>query len=122
MATMMHGGRLVAKALKAEGTQCLFTLCGGHIQSIYDGCLDEGIRVVDTRHEQTSAHAADGWARATGTPGVCAITAGPGVTDAVTAVANAFRAGVPMLLMQRKMNLKSHHYPEDYAEGTKRFT
>jgi len=98
MATMMHGGRLVAKALKAEGTQCLFTLCGGHIQSIYDGCLDEGIRVVDTRHEQTSAHAADGWARATGTPGVCAITAGPGVTDAVTAVANAYRAGVPMIV------------------------
>jgi acetolactate synthase-1/2/3 large subunit len=95
---MIHGGRLVAKALKAEGIQCLFTLCGGHIQSIYDGCLDEGIRVVDTRHEQTSAHAADGWARATGTPGVCAITAGPGVTDSLTAVANAFRAGVPMVV------------------------
>ena len=99
MATMIHGGRLVAKALKSEGVECLFTLCGGHIQSIYDGCLDEGIRVVDTRHEQTSAHAADGWARATGTPGVCAVTAGPGVTDAVTAVANAFRAGVPMVIL-----------------------
>jgi acetolactate synthase-1/2/3 large subunit len=96
---MIHGGRLVAKALKNEGVACLFTLCGGHIQSIYDGCLDEDIRVVDTRHEQTSAHAADGWARATGTPGVCAVTAGPGVTDAVTAVANAFRAGVPMVIL-----------------------
>ena len=95
---MFHGGRLVAKALKAEGVECLFTLCGGHIQSIYDGCLDEGIRVVDTRHEQSAAHAADGWARVTGRPGVCAVTAGPGVTDAVTAVANAFRAGVPMLI------------------------
>ncbi len=94
---MVHGGRLVAKALKLEGVDCLFTLCGGHIQAIYDGCLDEGIRVVDTRHEQTAAHAADGWARMTGRPGVCAVTAGPGVTDAVTAVANAWRAGVPMV-------------------------
>ncbi len=94
----IHGGRLVARALKAEGVDCLFTLCGGHIQAIYDGCLDEGIRVVDTRHEQSAAHAADGWARTTGRPGVCAVTAGPGVTDAVTAVANAFRAGVPMVI------------------------
>lgn len=99
MAEMMHGGRLVARALRSEGVECLFTLCGGHIQSIYDGCLDEGIRVVDTRHEQTSAHAADGWARVTGRPGVCAVTAGPGVTDAVTAVANAYRAGVPMVCL-----------------------
>ena len=94
---MVHGGRVVARALKREGVSHLFTLCGGHIQSIYDGCLDENIRVVDTRHEQTAGHAADGWARATGTPGVCAVTAGPGVTDVVTAVANAQRAGVPMV-------------------------
>ena len=99
MAASIHGGRLVARALRAEGVQCLFTLCGGHIQSIYDGCLDEEIRVVDTRHEQTAAHAADGWARATGRPGVAAVTAGPGVTDAFTAVANAYRAGVPMILL-----------------------
>lgn len=98
MATMIHGGRLIARALKAEGVDCFFTLCGGHIQAIYDGCLDEGIRVVDTRHEQTAAHAADGWARATGRPGVCGVTAGPGVTDAVTAVANAFRAQIPMVV------------------------
>jgi acetolactate synthase-1/2/3 large subunit len=95
----IHGGRIVAKALKAEGVSHLFTLCGGHIQAIYDGCLDEDIRVVDFRHEQSAAHAADGWARATGKPGVAAVTAGPGVTDAVTAVANAQRAGVPMLLI-----------------------
>src|SRR5499427_1494283 len=96
---MVHGGRLVARALKRHGTSHLFTLCGGHIQAIYDGCLDDGIRVVDTRHEQTAGHAADGYARVTGRPGVCAVTAGPGVTDVVTAVANARRAGVPMLVL-----------------------
>jgi acetolactate synthase I/II/III large subunit len=94
---MVHGGRLVAQALKRHGTTHLFTLCGGHIQAIYDGCLDEKIRVVDVRHEQTAGHAADGYARVTGRPGVCAVTAGPGVTDVVTAVANAQRAGIPMI-------------------------
>jgi acetolactate synthase-1/2/3 large subunit len=96
---LVHGGRLIAQALKRHGTTHLFTLCGGHIQAIYDGCLDEGIRVVDVRHEQTAGHAADGYARVTGRPGVCAVTAGPGVTDVVTAVANAQRAGVPMIVL-----------------------
>ncbi|MBK8169021.1 MAG: acetolactate synthase [Sandaracinaceae bacterium] len=96
---MMHGGRIVARAFKAEGVSHVFTLCGGHIQNIYDGCLDEGIRVVDVRHEQTAGHAADGWARVTGKPGVALVTAGPGVTDVVTAVANAQRAGVPMIVI-----------------------
>jgi len=96
---MWHGGRIVARAIKAEGIDCVFTLCGGHVQHIYDGCLDEGIRVVDVRHEQTAGHAADGWARVTGKPGVAIVTAGPGVTDVVTAVANAHKAGVPMLVI-----------------------
>lgn len=96
---MVHGGRLVARALAAEGCSHLFTLCGGHIQHIYDGCLDEGIRVVDTRHEQSAGHAAEGWARATGKPGVAAVTAGPGVTDAVTAAATAWRGGAPLILI-----------------------
>lgn len=95
----VQGGHIVAKALKAEGVSHLFTLCGGHIQMIYDGCLQEGIRVVDVRHEQSAGHAADGWARATGQPGVAAVTAGPGVTDVVTAVANAQRAQVPMVVL-----------------------
>src|ERR1700722_4245037 len=102
----VHGGRLVSKALARHGTTHLFTLCGGHIQAIYDGCLDESIRVVDVRHEQTAGHAAggyaraaDGYARVRGKPGVCAVTAGPGVTDVVTAVANAQRAGIPMLVI-----------------------
>ncbi len=93
----MHGGRLVARALKRQGVEHLFTLCGGHIQAIYDGCVDESIRVVDVRHEQTAGHAADGYARVSRRPGVCAVTAGPGVTDVVTAVANAQRAGVPLV-------------------------
>src|SRR5687768_15617928 len=94
---IVHGGRLVSQALKRHGTTHLFTLCGGHIQAIYDGCLDDDIRVVDVRHEQTAGHAADAYARVTGRPGVCAVTAGPGVTDTVTAVANAQRAGIPMI-------------------------
>ena len=96
---MFHGGRIVARAIKAEGVEHVFTLCGGHIQNIYDGCIDEGIRVVDVRHEQTAGHAADGYARVTGKPGVALVTAGPGVTDVVTAAANAQRAGVPMVII-----------------------
>ncbi|HVM96602.1 MAG TPA: thiamine pyrophosphate-binding protein [Candidatus Acidoferrales bacterium] len=94
----IHGGRLVAKALKAEGVSYIFTLCGGHVMPIYDGCIDEGIRTIDVRHEQTAAHAADGWARVTGRPGVAVVTAGPGLTDAVTGVASAQRANIPMLI------------------------
>jgi thiamine pyrophosphate-dependent acetolactate synthase large subunit-like protein len=94
---MMHGGRVVARALKREGVQYVFTLCGGHVMSIYDGCLDEGIGIVDVRHEQSAAHAADGWARVTGKPGVAIVTAGPGLTDAVTGVATAWRANIPMI-------------------------
>ncbi|GBD25039.1 Acetolactate synthase large subunit IlvG [bacterium HR30] len=95
----IHGGRVVARALKAENVTYIFTLCGGHVMPIYDGCVDEGIRVIDVRHEQTAAHAADGWARVTGQPGVAVVTAGPGVTDAVTGVASAHRANVPMILI-----------------------
>lgn len=96
--TTMHGGRVVAKALKAEDVSFVFTLCGGHVMPIYDGCIDEGIRVIDVRHEQTAAHAADGWARVTGRPGIAIVTAGPGLTDAVTGVASAHRANIPMLI------------------------
>ncbi len=95
----MHGGRIVARALKQEGVPYVFTLCGGHVMSIYDGCLDEGIGVVDVRHEQSAAHAADGWARVTGQPGVAIVTAGPGLTDAVTGVATAWRANIPMVVI-----------------------
>ena len=96
---ILHGGWLVAKILKREGVEVVFTLSGGHIAAIYDGCLREGIRVVDTRHEQAAVHAAEGWAKATRKPGVALLTAGPGVTDGVTGVANAFLAGSPVLVI-----------------------
>ncbi|GLY96671.1 thiamine pyrophosphate-binding protein [Actinoplanes sp. NBRC 103695] len=104
----VSGGHLVAKALKAEGVDVIFTLCGGHIIDIYDGCVDEGIAVVDVRHEQVAAHAADGYARITGKPGVAVVTAGPGTTDAITGVANAFRAESPMLLIGGQGALSQH--------------
>jgi acetolactate synthase-1/2/3 large subunit len=97
-----HGGHLVAQVLKHEGVANLFTLSGGHIAPIYDGCVAEGIRIVDFRHEQSAAHAADGWARVTLQPGIAAVTAGPGVTDAVTGIANAFYANSPMLVLSGK--------------------
>src|SRR5450755_3835361 len=95
--TVVSGGHLVAKALKAEGVDTIFTLCGGHIIDIYDGCIDEGIRIVDVRHEQTAAHAAHGYARQTGKLGCVVTTAGPGCTNAVTGVATAFRSESPVL-------------------------
>src|SRR6202162_4597316 len=68
-ASVISGGHLVAKALKNEGVDTIFTLCGGHIIDIYDGCVDEGICFIEVRHEQVAAHAADGYARRTGKQG-----------------------------------------------------
>ena len=94
---VISGGHLVAKALKNEGVDTIFTLCGGHIIDIYDGCVDEGIRIIDVRHEQVAAHAADGYARQTGKLGCVVTTAGPGCTNAMTGVATAFRSESPIL-------------------------
>ncbi|MGI9310794.1 MAG: thiamine pyrophosphate-binding protein, partial [bacterium] len=104
----ISGGRLVAKALKNEGVDTIFTLCGGHIIDIYDGCLDEGIRIVDVRHEQTAAHAADGYARQTGKLGCVVTTAGPGCTNAVTGVATALRSESPILHIGGQSSLTQH--------------
>ena len=95
----ISGGQVIAKALKAQGVDVVFTLTGGHIMAIMDGCVAEGIKVVDVRHEQAATHAADAYARLTGRLGVALVTAGPGVTDAVTGVANAFYANSPMILI-----------------------
>ncbi|MEK7880132.1 MAG: thiamine pyrophosphate-binding protein [candidate division NC10 bacterium] len=95
----MTGGELVAKVLKQAGVRHAFTLCGGHILPIYDGCVTEGIALIDFRHEQAAAHAADAYARLTRNIGVALVTAGPGVTDAVTGVANAHSARSPLLLI-----------------------
>ncbi len=93
-----HGGLLVAEMLQREGVEVVFTLSGGHIASIYDGCVRRGIRVVDTRHEQVAVHAAEGWAKVTRQPGVALVTAGPGVTDGVTGIANAFFGNSPIVV------------------------
>ncbi len=95
----LPGGRLVARMLKKEGVGTVFTLSGLHVAPIYAGCVDEGVRIVDTRHEQAAAHAADAWARLTRGVGVAIVTAGPGVTDAVTGVANAWAAASPLVLL-----------------------
>ena len=95
----LHGGRLVAQRLRAAGVTKLFTLSGGHLFSIYDGCREEGISIVDVRHEQTAAFAAEGWAKATREPGVAALTAGPGVTNGMSALAGAQANASPMLVL-----------------------
>jgi acetolactate synthase-1/2/3 large subunit len=96
---MPTGGQLVGEALAKEGTKVLFTLCGGHILPIYEGCLDQGIRVIDVRHEQTAAFAADAWARVTGQPAVAAVTAGPGVCNSLTAIVNARNSDSPVVVL-----------------------
>jgi acetolactate synthase I/II/III large subunit len=98
-ATGLHGGRLIARRLGAHGVSKLFALSGGHLFSIFDGCKEEGIDIVDVRHEQSAAFAAEGWAKATREPGVCALTAGPGVTNGMSAMASAFQNGSPMLVL-----------------------
>ena len=104
----IDGGHLFAKALKQEGVEYVFTLNGGHIYNLYEGCADEGIKLIDFRHEQVAAHAAEGWAKVTGKPGVAIVTAGPGVTDAVTGVANAFQAPSPMIMVGGNAGISDH--------------
>src|SRR5216110_2726143 len=95
----LHGGRLIAKRLRAAGVSKLFTLSGGHLFSIYDGCRAEGIDIVDVRHESSAAFAAEGWAKVTREPGVAALTAGPGVTNGMSAMAGALQNRSPMVVL-----------------------
>ena len=97
--TRLHGGRLIARALRAQGVTKLFTLSGGHLFSIYDGCRSEGIEIIDVRHEQSAAFAAEGWAKVTRSLGVCALTAGPGVTNGISAIASARENHSPVLVL-----------------------
>jgi acetolactate synthase-1/2/3 large subunit len=105
---VISGGHLVAKALKNEGVDVIWTLCGGHIIDIYDGCLDEGIKIIDVRHEQVAAHAADGYSRQSGKIGCVVTTAGPGTTNAMTGIANAFRAESPLVMIGGQGALSQH--------------
>lgn len=95
----VHAGRLVARRLKASGIDTVFTLSGGHLFSIYDGCRDEDVRLIDTRHEQTAAFAAEGWSKVTRVPGVAALTAGPGVTNGMSAMAAAQQNQSPLVVL-----------------------
>ncbi len=97
--TSAHGGVHVARALKSRGVENLFTLSGGHLFSIYDGCKQEGINVIDTRHEASAAWAAEGFAKATRRPGVAALTAGPGVTNGMSAMAGAKFNNSPLVVL-----------------------
>ena len=94
-----HGGDRIAQALQAHGVQRLFTLCGGHISPILSAAKARGIRVVDVRDEVTAVFAADATARLTGLPGVAAVTAGPGITNTITALKNAQLAQSPVILL-----------------------
>ena len=82
----VSGGVLAAQMLKNEGVEYLFSLVGGHIYSLYDACLDAGIKIIDVRHEEAAAHMAEGVALVTGKPGVCVVTAGPGFTNMITGI------------------------------------
>lgn len=95
----MNGGDIIAKILQKHGVKYLFTLCGGHISPIFVAADKIGIRVVDTRHEATAVFAADAVSRLTGSPGIVTVTAGPGVTNAVTALKNASLAQSPLVLL-----------------------
>jgi acetolactate synthase-1/2/3 large subunit len=99
VAERVQGGRLVAQAVAAEGVDAIFTLSGGHILPIYEGCRHEGVRVVDLRHEQSAAHAAEAWGRVRRSAGVAVVTAGPGVTGTLTAVANCHAARTPLVVL-----------------------
>src|SRR4249919_931116 len=99
MAEKAQGGRLVAQALAVEGVDAIVTLSGGHVMPIYEGCRLEGVRVFDVRHEQSAAHAAEAYGRVRRSAGVAVVTAGPGVTGTVTAVANAYAAQVPLVVI-----------------------
>ncbi len=98
-ATARHGGDRIAEALLAHGVPRVFTLCGGHISPILSAAKARGIRVVDVRDEVTAVFAADATARLTGRPGVAAVTAGPGITNTITALKNAQMAQSPVILL-----------------------
>ncbi len=95
----VHAGHLIARRLRASGIDTIFTLSGGHLFSIYDGCRAENIRLIDTRHEQTAAFAAEGWSKVTRVPGVAALTAGPGVTNGMSAMAAAQQNQSPLVVL-----------------------
>lgn len=94
---MNDAGRLIARTLRTHGVEVLFALCGDHTNSIFEGCAAEGIRIVDARDERGAAWMACGWALSTGRTGVVLVTGGPGLTNALTALADAHLSGIPLV-------------------------
>lgn len=94
-----HGGTLAAQVLRRHGVDVVFTLSGGHLFVFYDGMVHADVRLVDVRHEQAAAFAAEGWAKVTRQPGVAALTAGPGVTNGVSAISSARFTGSPLAVL-----------------------
>ena len=111
----MHGGRVVAKALAAHGVRYVFGLCGDHVNAVFDGCVDEDIPIVDTRHEAAAVQMAQGWSLATGHPGVAVVTGGPGLMNAVTPIADAKLAGIPLVVITSTIRQSEvgKGYPQD---------
>jgi acetolactate synthase-1/2/3 large subunit len=95
----VDGGELFVRVLERAGIDTVFTLHGGHLDAILQAARGHRLRLVDTRHEQAAGHAADGWARTTGRPGVAIVTAGPGFTDCITAITNAYLDCIPTLFV-----------------------
>ncbi len=102
---MIHGGEMIIKLLQKEGVKYIFSLAGGHINPIYDASIDSGIKIIDTRHEQAAAHMAEAWARLTGRPGVCLVTAGPGFTDGISGITNAWMANAPLIFISGRAGI-----------------
>ena len=94
-----HAGQQAIAALRHFGTEVMFTLNGGHIWPLYDGARDQGMRVIDTRHEQTATFAAEAYAKLTRRPGFAALTAGPGITNGVSAITSAWFNGSPVVVL-----------------------
>ena len=94
-----HAGEQAVAALSGFGTDVMFTLNGGHIWPLYDAARNQGMRVVDTRHEQAATFAAEAYAKLTRRPGFAALTAGPGITNGVSAVTSAHFNGSPVVVL-----------------------
>lgn len=103
---------LLVGALVDQGVREVFALSGGHLDPIFQACVDRGVRIIDTRHEAAAVHMADGYARTTGRPGVALVTAGPGVTNAITGVANAYMDAIPLICIAGRSPLRDDdHLP-----------
>lgn len=106
---LIEGGHLVTRALKQENVEYLFTLCGGTIEAIYDGCIDENIGIIDVRVDQSATMMADAWARVTGKLGVSAVTRGPGHVAMLYGLATAYMADSPVLALSGNSNIEHLH-------------